>query len=58
LWKASSFTLLVVASTTIVVGCVIVPGLDAVVAHLGVVYGAALALCAAMTLSCRAPPAR
>jgi MFS family permease len=33
---AGSFTLLAVASTTIMVGCVIVPGLAAIAAHLGV----------------------
>lgn len=34
--KAGSFTLLALASTTIMVGCVIVPGLAAIAAHLGV----------------------
>lgn len=37
--KAGAFTLLAVASTTIMVGCVIVPGLASIAAHLGVPNG-------------------
>ena len=38
--KAGAFTLLAVASTTIMVGCVIVPGLAGIAAHLGVAHAA------------------